>query len=127
MSYQAYDDLLGWPTPAALPQRFRVLAGYVEEPSKLNGSPGQIYLWVSSMQLGLQDLAPRAYRLPYDNELHTRVLEANTKLKRGQAQLGSADEVQGEVPGRWLGWLRGAQKSVKINFIDMPDPLFPDK
>jgi hypothetical protein len=127
VSYLAYDDLLGWATPAPIPQRFRLLAGYVEEPSKLKGSSGQIYLWISSMQQGLDDLAPRSHRLPYDNDLHARVLEANTKLKRGQAQLGAADEIEGEIPGRWLRWLRGGQKSVKIKFIDMPDPLFPDK
>ncbi len=127
VTYFSLPPLLGWPTDADLPQRFNLVAIYVEEPDKSTGSPGEIFLWATDMAEGPRGAEPRAYRVPFTGELHARVVEAGNKMRKGLPQLGEVKEEQLGPHARPTDESQGGQKSVAIEFFDLPDPLFPEK
>lgn len=127
VTYFSFPPLLGWPTEAKLPERFRLISAYVQEPNKATGSEGNIYLWATSVAAGTDTSEPRAYRLPYSNELHQKVSAANVKLRKGLAQLGETHESKKAKIEHPLDVSRGGQKSLDVEFYDLPDPLFPEK
>ena len=127
VTYLSFPPLLGWPTGELPPQRFRLVGADVVQPDKMTGAKGMVYLWVKDLGDLSGRAQPRAYKLPYSSDLHEAVLSAKSKLNKGMEQLGefkllldpNAREV--DVPSR------GGQKSVEIDFYDIPDPLIPDK
>ena len=127
ISYFSFPPLLGWPTDDDdIPERFRLLAAHVQEPDKISGTEGAIYLWLSDMTSGKNSKVPRAYQLPFNNDLHKKVVDAKAKLHKKLPQLGeiSEDDVKiSEVKDN----TQGGQVSVNLEFFDMPDPLFPEK
>lgn len=126
ITFLSFPPLLGWPTTATLPERFQLIGSYVAQPNKLTGDKGSIYLWVTRFEdLSTQE-KPRAYQLPYSNELHERIINAGSKLNKGIPQLGEIDKDASKVLDVKKAPVSG-QKSVHIEFYDMPDPLFPDK
>jgi hypothetical protein len=123
VTYFSLPPLLGWPTDAALPERFRLIAVHVQEPNKFTGTEGRIFLWATAINAP-PDSEPRAYRLLFAPTLHERAIEARNKLRKGIPQLGEVDQpalgnLQDTAP---LG-----QESARITFYDPPDPLFPEK
>jgi hypothetical protein len=112
--------LMGWATSYPLPERFNLMAMQVQEPDKATSSKGSIYLWVTDMQHGRGQYLPRAYVLPFTPELHAKVTDASTKLRKNLPQLG-------EVTPAPAGPTDFGIKGPDINFFDMPDPLFPER
>ncbi len=127
--YYSFPPLLGWPTKAELPDRFRVNATYVREPNKQLGTDGAIYLWITDLRVPPNDALPRAYELPYQEALHKQLVEVGKKLRKGMPQIGEVKKK--EEDASLVGDLRenrgAALESIKIDFYDMPDPLFPEK
>lgn len=127
VTYYSFPPLMGWPTSAELPKRFNLVAIYVEEPDKTTGDPGEIYLWLTDLEKGPARNEPRAYRVPFDGELHAKVVEAGTKMRKGLPQLGELVDKKVGPHARPTDESRGGQKTVDIEFFDLPDPLFPEK
>lgn len=127
VTYFSLPPLLGWPTEAELPRRFNLVAIYVVEPDKSTGSKGEIFLWATDMAEGPRGAEPRAYRVPFTNELHSRVVEAGNKMRKGLPQLGEVSEEKTGPSARPTDQSQGGQKSIAIEFFDLPDPLFPEK
>ena len=127
ITYFSFPPLLGWPTDAKLPERFRLIGAYVQEPNKATGVEGNIYLWATGIAEGSDPGEPRAYRLPYSSELHQKVSEATVKLRKGLAQLGETHQGKDASIQHPLDVSRGGQKSMDVEFYDLPDPLFPEK
>ena len=127
VTYFSLPPLLGWPTDDTLPQRFNLVAIYVQEPDKSTGAEGEIFLWATDMSKGPRGAEPRAYRVPFTGELHAKVVEAGNKMRKGLPQLGEISEVQVGPHARATDATQGGQKSVAIEFFDLPDPLFPEK
>jgi hypothetical protein len=121
VTYLSVPALIGWPSDDPLPERFRLLGVHVQEPSQLTGSTGRIFLWATDMDAPT-DSPPRNYNVRYSAELHQRVTEAGTKLRKGIPQLGESGvgEVAVDDP-------HAAQAERRVEFFDMPDPLFPEK
>ena len=71
--------------------------------------------------------APRAYRLPFSAELHSKVVEAGVKMRKGLPQLGELREDDLGPLVKPTDETRGGQVSVDVEFFDLPDPLFPEK
>jgi hypothetical protein len=67
----------GWPTGSPPADGSTFVAGVVEAPTP--GSPGAIYLWAQPPNSN----APRAYRLPYTQQLEKDVANAAKAAKRG--------------------------------------------
>lgn len=127
VSYFSLPPLLGWPTDAELPKRFNLVAIFVVEPDKTSGAEGEIFLWATDMAKGPRGAEPRAYRVPFSGELHAKVVEAGNKMRKGLPQLGEISEEQTGPHARPTDQSEGGQKSVSIDFFDLPDPLFPEK
>lgn len=126
VTYYSYPQLLGWPTSDNPPERFRLIASHVQQPDKLTGEEGSVYLWLTEIDDLSSSKPPRAYKLEYSNALHELVINANSKLNKGIAQLGEF-EVKKSTIGELREAPRSGQESIEIEFYDLPDPLFPDK
>jgi hypothetical protein len=127
VTYVSLPPLMGWPTDADLPKRFNLVAIYVLEPDKTSGSEGEIFLWATDLESGSHRQPPRAYRVPFNGELHARVVEAGNKMRKGLPQLGEVSEEQIGANATPKDESRSGQKSIAIEFFDLPDPLFPEK
>lgn len=127
VTYLSWPALIGWPTRDPLPDRFRLLAVHIQEPSKLTGAEGRIFMWATDMDAPT-DSPPRSHDVPYSAELHQRVAEAGAKLRKNIPQLGETETLDSGRPDQEVkDAAHYGQKSVKIEFFDMPDPLFPEK
>ena len=127
VTYFSFPPLLGWPTDEELPKRFNLVAIFVQEPDKTTGDPGEIFLWLTNLERGARRNEPRAYRVPFNDELHAKVVEAGTKMRKGLPQLGEVVDENLGPHARPTDESRGGQETTNIEFFDLPDPLFPDK
>jgi len=126
VSFMSYPPLLGWATNENLPVRFRLISAHVQQPDKLSGDEGTIYLWLTKLDDLTSVQTPRSHKLPYSNVLHEKVINANAKLDKGIAQLGEFENKQDiDIIGK--GKSNIELISNQIQFYDLPDPLFPDK
>jgi hypothetical protein len=125
--YLSWPRLLGWPTVDDLPDRFNVLAMYVQPPSNVTGSKGVIYLWVAERLEGGGEGVPRAFKFGYSVKRHDQMIQVGEKMEKGIAQAGrKKEDVQGP-PGRFNLLRRFGQKSADLEFYDAPAPQLPDK
>lgn len=121
-AFDAISGMWGWPAAESLPERFVLVAAVVEEPTKQ--SPGALYLWVNSLEGNRPSREPRAYRVPYEKDLHALVNEGLKKARQGIAQMGTAEPRIGA--GRF-GWLRSGTDMQDIRIRDLPAPQLPEK
>lgn len=127
ITYASWPALLGWPTAADLPPEFNLAALYVQQPDKITGSEGAIYLWATERSEAGGRGVPRAYRFPYSVELHTKVAQAGDKLRKNIAQAGKIEKEEKAPVGRSDFARRLGQKSAQIEFYDLPAPPLPEK
>lgn len=74
------NGLLGYPTDSMIPDKAVIKGIHINEPRK--DYAGSMCFWVMLPdQLGKHDAEPRAYRLPYDKELHKQLMK-QSKGKR---------------------------------------------
>ena len=85
--FLSLNTLQGWPSQSSLPEEFTLHAWQIEEPNPAQTQAGRIYLWVQAQEWE----APRAYALPYSNELHDRLETAAVRRNEGYIQKGRAD------------------------------------
>ena len=127
VTYFSFPPLMGWPTDSPLPERFNVVALYVQEPDKKNSTEGTVFLWITDLDIDPRISTPRAHKLPFTESLHAKVVEASNKLKKGLPQLGEIIEEEAGPAAVPEDGREGGQKSIAIEFFDLPDPLFPEK
>lgn len=127
ITYISYPQLLGWPTTENPPARFQLIASHIQQPNKVTGQNGYVYLWLKEIDDLSSSTPPRAYRFDYSKQLHELVLNATSKLNKGIPQLGEFDDQQNNTIEQLQEAPRSGQKSANIEFYDLPDPLFPDK
>jgi len=94
--YFTIPQIMGWPTEKDLPANSKIVSVRIVEPS--NDDKGAMYFWLSqnpdhkrdAMNLLRPDkfliytggIQPRAYKIPYDRELHKKLLETQKEQKR---------------------------------------------
>ena len=84
-AFEGHKRLLGWATPAPMPEQFRLHWIRVDEPDKPKGAPGGIFFWISEIDAaGLATGEPRAHRLPWDLATAQAAEEALTVLTEGE-------------------------------------------
>ena len=89
-AWQAQQALLGWATPAALPEDFRLQWLTVEEPDKAAGEDGVIYFWVRELDAaGFPAGPPRAHRVPWDEATAEAAQAALAQLQEGEPLNGT--------------------------------------
>ncbi len=115
VTWKALPDVLGWPIEEPLPEEFQLVSQYIEQPSKQTGSEGAIYMWVIDLGEG-EDKIPRAYKLPYVEQLHEDIIEASSSSRpqRGKRVKQSGNNVEGTP-------------SSNIKFEEMRPPRLPPK
>lgn len=91
LTFWGVGELRGLPSDGELPPSFRMLWAQVIEPNALQGEKGHVYLWLHTLDadnfpIGL----PRAYQLPYSEDLDLKVNEAMSRISQGE-------EIQGHV------------------------------
>jgi hypothetical protein len=99
VSFNATRGLLGWASTDRLPAAFKLLQTRVIEPHSLEGDPGSIYLWVEALGEDNRPSGfPRAYRLPYSEQLAEKAEHAADQIAAGHPQQGgrAADLGTGE-------------------------------
>jgi hypothetical protein len=121
-SERQLNDVWGWASRDALPERFVLLAAVIEEPSKT--ADGALYVWVNALEQGRPAREPRAYRLPYSKDLHALLNEGLKKVRQGVTQMGTAEPKSG--PKGW-SWLRPGSDEQNVKIRDLPVPQLPEK
>jgi hypothetical protein len=119
VTYFSLPPLLGWPTDAALPERFRLIAVHVQEPNKFTGTEGRIFLWATAINAP-PDSEPRAYRLLFAPTLHERAIEARNKLRKGIPQLGEVEKQAQAPPGTHRMQPSWARRALGSRFMIRP-------
>ena len=118
----ALDDVWGWPSRQALPERFVLLAAVIEEPTKTQA--GALYVWVNALEQGKPARRPRAFKLPYTKELHSLLDEGMKKTRQGVSQMGTAEPKSGP---KGFSWLRPGSDEQHVKIRDLPSPQLPEK
>ncbi|MGR8920500.1 MAG: hypothetical protein ACU85V_12860 [Gammaproteobacteria bacterium] len=124
-TYGALRDALGWPTRALVPERFMLLASWVNEPDKKTGEEGSIEVWAVTLTDEGPMRSPRAYYLDYDEDLHQQLDEANRQMRNGLIQIGKAE--LGANDPKTPDSARFADVRQRIEFAELPDPELPEK
>lgn len=125
LAQSAFLQMSGWPARETPPEKFVLLAVVTQEPDKQHNIDGMHYIWVNAIKDARPVPEPRAYRLPYQKDVHAILNEAMKKNRQGISQIGSLDPPAG---GKFGGWLRNAaDPSLKIKISDAPAPQLPEK
>lgn len=127
VTWQSLQGVLGWPARVDLPDRFILLSTSIHEPNKSTGEPGRVHLWVTPV--GADDRPmdqPRAFELPYDDTLHSRLEEAKKEMRNGVMQIGKAEPSTGEQEDA-TDTTRFSRREQDVSFEKMPDPALPEK
>ena len=91
VSFAGMRGLLGWASVDALPASFKLLQARIVEPHSLEGDPGAIYLWVEALDdTNRPSGVPRAYRIPYSDQLADKTDKAQSEIAAGHPQGGRA-------------------------------------
>lgn len=91
LTFHGVGELRGLPSDGPIPSSFRMLWAQVIEPSPLAGEKGHVFLWLQKLDAENFPVGqPRAYQLPYSEDLKIKVSEAMGKIAAGE-------EVQGKV------------------------------
>lgn len=145
LTYRGIGDLRGLPSDDVLPDKFRLYWAKIEEPDKLSGAPGSVFLWIRELDEDNYELGlPRAHKLPYSEELASLVIGAMQQIQAGEDVSGEVDaEAEEEETSEELS-LEVISDSVETSgtrvgerFIDFdfgslsfdrtPAPVTPDK
>lgn len=120
-----FEDMLGWPTPRTLPEKFMIVSAVIEEPNKERGVDGAIYLWITPLDSQRPVTVPRAYKLPYQKDNHTQLSEAQRKSRQGVRQIAVLERAGGGSGGSWFKV--NAANKVKLRVSDAPATRMPEK
>ncbi|MDO8327376.1 MAG: hypothetical protein Q7T28_10615 [Cypionkella sp.] len=94
LTFFGVGELRGLPSDGNLPGSFRMLWAQVIEPNPLQGEKGHVFIWLQTLDRDNYPTGlPRAYQLPYSDDLQIKVNEALGKISQGE-------EIQGKVDAR---------------------------
>lgn len=92
LTFVGVGELRGLPSDGDIPDSFRMLWAQVVEPNPLRGEDGHVFLWVQRLDAENYPLGqPRAYQLPYSQDLEIKVNEAMGKIAQGEDIQGRVD------------------------------------
>lgn len=124
-SYQGWKESQGWPSVSDLPDKFLLHFTVIEEPDEELGSEGQIFVWLTDLSAHEMAVEPRAYRLPYQKDLHSKLDEAMRESGSGKLQIGEVTPVE-ELQQSEQAALMG-HKYPGLKFERLPDSALPEK
>jgi hypothetical protein len=120
-----FEEMLGWPTPRMLPEKFAIVSAVIEEPNKERGLDGAIYLWITPLDSNRPSTVPRAYKLPYLKDNHSQLSEAQRKSRQGIRQIGVVERAGGGSGSAW--YKVNVDNKIKLRVSDAPITRLPEK
>lgn len=92
LTFNSIGELRGLPSDGPIPTSFRMLWAQVIEPNPLQHENGNVFLWLQTLDADNFPLGqPRAYQLPYSDDLKIKVGEAMGKIAQGEQIQGTID------------------------------------
>ncbi len=92
LTFNGIGELRGLPSDGPIPTSFRMLWAEVTEPNPLQHDKGDVFLWLQTLDAENFPLGqPRAYQLPYSDDLKVKVGDAMAKIAQGQQVEGKID------------------------------------
>ena len=131
-SFASIVGIVGWPSNSTLPPAFKLHWGAIVEPNQFMGEKGAIYLWVEELdENNIPTGVPRAFELPYSDDLAEKVDLATRNIQQGLEQAGTAEALQ-DIGGRKLdedeideGQLQEVEGEPESRYD--PDAYIPDE
>lgn len=94
LTFNGVGELRGLPSDGPIPSSFRMLWAQVLEPNPLQHEKGNVFLWLQALDAeNFPSGQPRAYQLPYSDDLKIKVNDALAKISQGE-------EIQGKVDAK---------------------------
>ena len=95
LTYWGVGELRGLPSDGAIPPSFRMLWAQMIEPNTLQGEKGHVYLWLQTLDTEHYPVGPpRAFQLPYSEDLVMKVNEALAMISQGEQIQGTVDATE---------------------------------
>ena len=92
LTFNGIGELRGLPSDGPIPVSFRMLWAQVTEPNLQQKERGNVFLWLQTLDANNFPLGqPRAYQLPYSDDLKIKVNEAMGKIAQGETVQGTID------------------------------------
>jgi hypothetical protein len=92
LTFNGVGELRGLPSDGPVPVSFRMLWAQVTEPNPLQREKGNVFLWLQTLDAdNFPSGEPRAYQLPYSDDLKIKVNEAMGKIAQGEQIQGTID------------------------------------
>ena len=92
LTFNGIGELRGLPSDGPVPVSFRMLWAQVTEPNPLQKERGNVFLWLQTLDANnFPSGQPRAYQLPYSDDLKIKVNEAMGKIAQGEQVQGTID------------------------------------
>lgn len=92
LTFYGVGELRGLPTDGPIPASFRMLWAEVDEPNPLKSDKGNVFLWLQTLDVDNFPVGqPRAYQLPYSDDLKIKVRDAMARIGQGQQIQGTVD------------------------------------
>jgi hypothetical protein len=92
LTFLGVGELRGLPSDGPIPSNFMLLWAQVVEPNLLQGEEGRVFLWLQTLDDGNYPVGqPRAYQLPYSDDLKIKLSEAMGDIAQGEEVQGSVD------------------------------------
>lgn len=112
--FKTLPTILGWPSPAPLPEKYEVYWVKVAEPIKGTDDKGCVYLWIQDMSkeknkvnwwslFKPSERDSRIHKLPYSRNLHKKANKIMQMLRKGQRVMGSGGKGKGKGKGKGSG------------------------
>jgi hypothetical protein len=162
------SQLSGWPSSSVLPEKFLINGIAVQEPSLTNpNDKGNIYIWATELDNDFKakkteisswlmpfvskkrPSEPRAYRLPYTDEMKEQLSQVSKMMKAGKPVVGERNKLTGKGEGEGDGQGKGQggkgqggngkgqgqgkgkggsmSQEQDFMFYELPPPKFPEK
>ena len=92
LTFYGIGELRGLPSDGPIPFSFRMLWAEVTEPDPMKSDKGNVFLWLQTLDTDNFPLGqPRAYQLPYSDDLKLKVSDAMGKIAQGEKVQGTID------------------------------------
>jgi hypothetical protein len=92
LTFHGIGELRGLPSDGPIPSNFTLLWAQVVEPNMLQGEKGRVFLWLQTLDNENYPVGqPRAYQLPYSDDLKVKLAESMGDIAQGEEVQGTVD------------------------------------
>lgn len=102
VQYESLQQYTGWPSNDDLPEKFILISAHVQEPASNSHENGVMYWWVRDS--AKPDSPPRVFELPYQAEMHEKVVQIVNEQKKGSVYLGRKSQQDAAGPGEGISF-----------------------